>query len=447
MPVRLDGAAVALTAALALATGESALAEPPGLSERLAAVLDADPRSDTAREPIEATPLWHDLQREPLEAVALNLARQYESSLTLAGYAGLVGDSASYGGAAFGFQADLSSPLCRYAVASLDGQALAGREEAGLAYDGQVGGCLPIGPFAIELALRSRRGVRVGLAAPPTSRASRFDALGVELGVRGYRWLDRSWELVVTPVDVTVDNVSTEVSDGTSSAQFGLSAAALRTIHHGIGPGGGDRTLEVIPVRVLGSQADSGERAATVVGVGAIGVTGARLSPRLFLSAEAQVHGGHAGATTLAMPTEIVVTGAVDVALSIVELGWTARMGYKRGLIPDDQLRVLVEDRADAAAAVLALSGVAHVGAFAAYTRTAARSDVAARSAAASYGLQSGYERRLTGPVWLALDGQAARSYYAQTEPSVLDLPEWELRITAAVIASWSGAGWPGVDR
>lgn len=384
--------------------------------------------------------MWRELRNDPdLEAMFANLIEQYKPRLDYAAYVGTVGDTTRYAGAAVGVEADLAAPLCRYLGGAFNGHAYNDAAGTGFAWDSRVTGCLPWGPFAIELGFLSQRDVRMGLAAPPTASGGRFDSFGVELRTRGFRWLHTGWELVVIPVDVMFIDVAPDV-DGRDSNSFTIDSSVVRFVRYGAGAGGQDRVVEGLPVRVSGFE-DLGRMFNTnVVSVGAVAWQGARFSPSFFLDGNAMFQQGSISTTNLVPEPDVVVTtGAVDLSFHALIAGVHGIAHYERGLLPDDEFRLLVEDRGELSAEFRTRTALWHGKVFAAYTRTVVAPDgVAPRAAAGTYGAKLQYGRALFGPVYLSVRGEAARSFYASAGQDVLLRPALEVRGTLGVAASWS---------
>lgn len=389
--------------------------------------------------------LWRVLRDDPmLRAAFANLALQYKPRLDYAGYAGTVAQSTRYVGLALGFEADVTAPLCRYVGGAFNGQLFADKEGEGIAYDSRVTGCLPWGPFSLELGFTSQKSVRMGLAAAPLAPARRIDSLGFLLKIRGFRWLDKAWEVVTLPTDVNFVDVAPASDDGYESASFSIDASFVRYSRYGVGTAGQDRVLDFIPVRVLGEQdAQGAMRSATVVDVGAVRVTGANLGGGLFLDAHAGLQNATIGPTTAGAPRdETVITGSIDSELHWVDGPMRSSLRYQRGLLPDAEFRLLLEDRGTLGVS-RQLSDMLTLGSslFAAYTRTATTPPmVPALKAAATYGARLDLGYAVRGPLYLTVSGEAARSYYAGDNTLVLPEPANELRVTAGLAATFSSA-------
>lgn len=413
------------------------------LPAKLTTVVDGALTLYDMRGLVRALPeMWRLLRDDPdLQALAANLAQQYIPRLDYAGYVGTLADSTRYAGAAFGIEADLAAPICRYIGGAFNGQAYNDRSGSGLAWDTRVTGCLPWGPFALELGFISKREVRMGLAAAPTSGAGRFDSQGFEMRIRGFRWLHTGWELVTLPTDVVYTDVDPDIGDGRESVNFSIQAAAVRFIRYGAGADGQDRVVEGIPVRVQGTQDAVGKKiSATVVGFGAVAWEGARFSPMFYLDGNLMFQQGSINSTVMgAEPRPGVFTGAVDLGFHALLGGVHSIARYHRGLLPDDEFRILVEDRGEMSASFQTNDATWEADLFAAYTRTVLSPEgVAARPKAGTYGAKLLYGRVLTGPLYLTLRGEAARSYYANAGEDALSRPEVELRAIAGVAVSWT---------
>lgn len=411
------------------------------LPRKLTAVIDGAFALRDLQELRRALPeLWRELRSDPvLRAMFSNLAQQYRPRLDYAGYAGTVAQSTRYAGLAVGFEADLAAPLCRYLGGSFNGQLFADRVGRGVAYDTRVTGCLPWGPFAIELGFTSQQSVRMGLAAPPTSAAGRYDSLGFELRIRGFRWIEPTWELVTLPTDVTFVDVAPATDDGRESARFGIESAFLRYIRYGAGTAGEDRVIEVIPVHVAGEQdADGAMRSATVVEFGIVRLIGVALGGGAFLDANATLQQASIGPTTEGAEREVTMFGGgVDTAVHLVHPPYRSHLRYHRGLIPDAEFRLLADDRGELGAS--RTLGATTLGAtlFAAYTRTAGvPMGTGELPGAATYGASLQYGYAIYGPLYLTVRGDAARSFYADANQLVLSEPAHEVRLTAGIAAS-----------
>ncbi|HUH04443.1 MAG TPA: hypothetical protein VML75_20750, partial [Kofleriaceae bacterium] len=413
------------------------------LPHKLTAVIDGAFALYDLGELRRALPeLWRELRDDPtLRAMFSNLARQYRPRLDYAGYVGVVAQSTRYAGAAFGIEADLAAPLCRYLGGSFDGQLFSDREGRGLAYSTRVTGCLPWGPFAIELGFTSQQSVRMGLAAAPTSAAGRYDALGFELRIRGFRWLEERWEVVTLPTEVVFVDVAPATNDGRESARFTIDSAFLRHVRYGAGTAGEDRVIDWFPVRVVGEQDAVGAMlSATVVEFGLLRLTGARLSDGIFLDANATVQQGSIGPTVEGAEREVwMFNGGVDTAVHVVRPPYRTHLRYHRGLLPDAQFRLLSVDRADLGVNRTRGATTLGAGMFAAYTRTAgASAGVDELAGAATYGASLQYGYALYGPFYLTIRGEGARSFYADPNDLVLSRPATELRLTAGIAAAAS---------
>lgn len=416
------------------------------LPHKLTGVIDGAFALYELRELRRALPeLWRELRSDPmLRAMFSNLAKQYRPRLDYAGYVGVVGQSTRYAGAAFGIEADLAAPLCRYLGGSFNGQLFSDREGRGLAYDTRVTGCLPWGPFAIELGFTSQQSVRMGLAAAPTSAAGRYDALGFELRIRGFRWLEQRWEVVTLPTDVVFVDVAPATGDDRESARFTIDSAFVRHIRYGAGTAGEDRVIEVFPVHVVGEQDAVGAMlSATVVEFGLLRLTGARLADGVFLDANATLEQGSIGPTVEGAEREVTLfNGGVDTAVHLVRPPFRTHLRYHRGLLPDAQFRLLSEDRADLGVNRTRGATTLGAGMFAAYTRTAgAPAGVGDLAGAATYGASLQYGYAIHGPFYLTVRGEGARSFYADANDLVLTRPATELRVTAGIAAAASSAG------
>ncbi len=417
------------------------------LPVQLGGVLDAALGLDGLQGLDSALPeIWRIVRNDAdLQALGANLAQQYIPRLDYSAYVGTVADSTRYTAAAFGVEADLAAPICRFIGGAFNGQAYNDRGGSGLAWDSRVTACLPWGPFALELGFLSKRQVRMGLFSAPTTGAGRFDSKGFEMKLRGFRWLHQGWELVTTPTEVHFNDLDPAISDGRESVYFVVDAAALRFVRYGAGAGGEDRVVEAFPVRVVGNQDAVGKQlSSTVVGVGAVAWQGAKFSPALFLDGNLMFQQGRIGSTIPgASPNSpVVLTGAVDFAFHALVGGVHGIARYHRGLLPDDEFRLLAEDRGELSASFQTQSASWSAELFAAYTRTVLTPQgVPARAAAGTYGAKLSYGRVLFDPFYLTIRGEAARSYYANAGSDVLLRPEFEVRGFAGVAASWSTIG------
>lgn len=388
--------------------------------------------------------LWSELRADPvMRAIYANLAAQYRPHLVASGYTGAIGESSRYLGAGLGVEADFVAPLCRYLGGSFDGQAYDDPAGSGLSWSGRITGCLPWGPFAIELGYLTRRDVRVSLGAPPTSPAGRYDAEGYELRIRGFRWIEPAWEVVTIPAEVVFLDATPSRNGSVESGYLTIDSALLRYLRYGQGPGGRDRVLEVFPIRVT-SQVDSAASMlrATVIDVGAVRLSGTRIGPGLYLDASLSFQEGSIRTTGEGNqpPPALAsaITAGVEAAVHLDLAPFEGTVRYRRGLVPDPELRVLAEDRAEIAARRIAGRDSAGAGAFLAYTRTiAVPPDLTGRPAAATYGAHLEYGRILTSSLYLTARTEAAKSFYAEAGAPLAD-PIWEARASLGVAASWS---------
>jgi len=391
---------------------------------------------------IRALPeIWRIIRNDPiLRAWYSNLKKQYTPRLDYSAYAGSVVETTGYVGVAVGVEADLRAPLCRYLGGSFDAQAFHDDEGEGIAWSTRVTGCLPWGPFALELGFLSDRDVRVGLAAAPTTAAGRYSSQGFELRIRGFRWLESEWEIVAIPTEVAFVDVTPDVDDR-EAASFAIRAAAVRYFRYGAGGGGRDRMVEGIPVRVSGQQ-DSVDamRNARVVGVGLVAFEGARLSPSLYLDGIATLQMGFLGSTAPGTEEDVSArTGGVELALHTFLPPYRGTLRYSRGLIPDSDFRLLEEDRGQAELHYSVSPHRSALTIFGAFLRTRDRPVATpARPRSGTFGATADYTRALLGPVFGTARLQAARSFYANAGGAVLANPAWELRASLSVGASWS---------
>jgi hypothetical protein len=397
--------------------------------------------------------LWRQIRDDPdLQALVANVAQQYVPRLDYAAYAGTIADSTSYAGVAVGIEADLAAPLCRYLGGAFDGHAYRDGDGNGLAYDSRITGCLPWGPFAIELGFISQRAIRVGLDAPPTTSSGRFDAQGFELRIRGFRWLQPKWEVVTIPAEVVFLDTEPRGNDGVEAAHFTIDSGLFRYIRYGAGPGGTDRVITAFPIQITGEQdSRDAELNAVVIDVGAVRLAGVRVAPDLYLDAHLAFQDGHVRPTDspvgpdLPPPLASAITAGVDTAIRLDDPPWSASVRYRRGLVPDTEFRILVEDRAELAAHYTAGVDTAGASAFAAYARTAsAPPSVDDRAADTTYGLRLDYGRALAGALYFTARAEAARSFYADAGEAVLADPDFELRATVGVAASIGSSGSSG---
>ncbi len=381
---------------------------------------------------------------EDLQALAANVAQQYIPRLDYSAYVGSLVESSRYAAAAFGVEADLAAPICRFIGGAFNGHAYNDKGGSGIAWDSRVTGCLPWGPFAFELGFISKRDVRMALAASPTTGAGRFDSQGFEMKIRGFRWRQAKWEIVAIPADVSFIDLAPAINDGRESANFTIDAAAMRFIRYGAGAGGSDRVVEAIPVRVLGNQDAVGDMiSSTVVSFGAVAWQGARILPWFFIDGNAMFQQGRISSTLPGAPTKpVILTGSVDLAFHALLGGVHGVAEYNRGILPDDSFRLLAEDRGRLSATFQTQEASWSTDLFAAYTRTVLTPEgVPSRSAAATYGAKLGYGRVLFGPIYMTLRAEAARSFYANAGGDALARPDVELRAMAGVAASWSTVG------
>ncbi len=389
--------------------------------------------------------LWRVIRDDPeLQAIASNLVGQYKPRIDYAAYAGAIAQSNGYAGLAFGVEADLAAPICRYVGGAFNGQLFNDGGQRGLAYDSRVTACLPWGPFALELGLTSQRSMRMGLAAAPTSAAGRYDSRGFQLGIRGFRWMAPRWEAVTMPTEVTFVDMEPATGDGRQNAYFTIDTAFVRYIRYGVGTAGEDRVIDAFPVIVTGQQdADGAMLSATVVGVGLVRLTGIRLADRLFFDANATLQLGSIGSTVAGVEREVsLLNGGVDVSLHWVSAPYRSLVRYRRGLLPDQEFRLLSEDRGELGLSRAAGRTTLSASTFAAYTRTVGV--VAARTAlpsAATYGARLDYGYAIHGPFLFSVRGEAARSYYAGVPDLVLERPTVEFRVTAGLVASAGSSG------
>jgi hypothetical protein len=416
------------------------------LPGQLNAVLDGAFALHDLRELRRALPeMWRELRDDPtLRAIYSNLAQQYKPRLDYTAYAGALAQSTRYAGLAVGVEADLSAPLCRYLGGAFNGHLYTDRVGSGLAYDSRITGCLPWGPFAIELGFISQRSVRMGLASAPTSAASRFDSLGFELRIRGFRWIEPTWEIVTLPTDVVFVDLAPATNDNRESAHFTIDSAFIRYIRYGQGTAGSDRIIEGFPVRVTGEQDVEGAvLSATVVGFGAVALTGIRMADGVYLDANAMVQQGSIGPAIEGAEREVsLFSGSVDTAVHLVHEPYRSHLRYHRGLIPDAEFRLLSDDRAELGVSRTVDRTTVGASMFAAYTRTVGTATgVMPLADAATYGARLEYGYAVHGPLYLTVRGEGARSFYANLDDLVLSEPAHELRLTAGIAASASSVG------
>jgi hypothetical protein len=194
-------------------------------------------------------------------------------------------------------------------------------------------------------------------------------------------------------------------------------------------------------VRVQGNQDAIGKKiSATVVAFGAVAWQGARFSPNFYMDGNLMFQRGSINSTLMgAPPSSAVLTGAVDLGFHALLGGVHGVARYHRGLMPDDEFRILAQDRGELSASFQTQVATWNTELFAAYTRTAMTPEgVAPRTKAGTYGAELMYGRVLTGLLYLTLRGEAARSFYARAGEDVLSRPEVELRAIAGVAVSWT---------
>ena len=385
--------------------------------------------------------LWRVVRRDPdVRAIYENLATQYTPRLDWSAYAGGVAESTRYAGTAAGLEADLTAPLCRYVGGSVDAHSFTDQQQSGLAYDGRMTGCLPLGPFSLEVGLLSQRAARVGLTAPPTSPAGRFDSLGFEGRLRAFRWLEPTWEVAAIPVDVTFARYSPAAF--AELTQYSVSAAAARYVRYAAGRAGADRVIEVIPIEVSGMEDREGvTQSASVREIGFLRVRGARLSDRAYLDGWASVQNGRivSGTGGGDAHADIARAGVDTEVHLLLDDDFRAGLRYRRRVLPDFERRLLAEDRLSATVRRRLGDHHASAAGFAALTRSVAAppgaSDLGTEP---TFGARLGLGLALGGPAHLALRGEAARSFYPEPAGAVSLEPAFDVRMTAAVTAAFA---------
>jgi len=386
--------------------------------------------------------MWDQLRRDPvLSAWAANLALQYKPRLSWSAYAGSLAESTPYASLAAGGSFDIEAPLCRYLGADLDSQAYHDGDDLGLSYDGAVRGCLPLGPFSIEVGVHRRHHIRMGLRAAPSLPAGRFSTQEVEIRIRSYRWLTRRWEIAITPADVTVGSViDAEGVDIPDNLQFRVDASFLRYQRYRAGFLGEDRVIEGIDIEVIGQQdADDRNLNSHVIAVSPVSLTGVRLAESWYLDGSVSLLQGRiAPVSETAEPYYNKFGFGADLSVRTGTAGWMSTIAYRRGLIPDIDFRLLAEDRIEAEATAMGRIESLGGGIFGAITRVRAAPPGGERfSATATYGADLRYGRYLHGPLYLFVRAEAARSFYAEPGEARLIEPDFELRGSISLAASW----------
>jgi hypothetical protein len=410
------------------------------LPERVTAVVDGVLSILELRRALPE--MWNQLRRDPtLRAWMANLAKQYKPELVWSAYAGSLVESTTYASVAAGGAFDINAPLCRYFGSGIDSHAYYDGDDAGLAYDGSVRGCLPLGPFSIELGYRRRHGIRMGLRAAPTLPTGRFASENYELRIRSYRWLTQRWELAITPTDVEIGSVLGTVSATVAdNLHFRVQSSALRFTRYEAGFLGEDRIIDGLHLQVIGQQdADDRDLNSNVIALSPVSLTGVRVAEHWYIDgAVSLLQARIAPVSASAEPHYNRFGFGANLSIRTGTPEWMAALAYRRGLIPDLEFRLLAEDRVEAEVTRMGQVESLRAGLFAAVTRLrAAPPGGQSLPATATYGADLGYGRYLYGPIYLSLRAQAARSFYARPGEAALLEPGFELRASAALAASW----------
>lgn len=386
--------------------------------------------------------MWRTIENDPtLRAGWQQLKLQYKPSFHWSGYAGGLAESTSYSGLTIGGSFDIKAPLCRYLSAQADAQAFHERARYGVAYDTRITGCLPWGPFSFEVGLLRQRDLRVGLQSTPSLPTTRYDSQAVEIGIRSYRWFAKTWEGHISPTDVVIRGfTATNDDEIPETSSFSIDSAFYRHVSYGRGFVGADRTIEAIPILVLGQQEDRVARmSAVVIAVDAVGFTGARLADDLYLDGsfgfiQASIRDMDAA------PEEYIENGfhfGMEAALHRGSEQFQTSLRYRRRIVPDSDFRLLAEDRLDGVVQLFQGVHQSSVTPFLAYTRQkGAPPGTDALEASLSYGAAVNYGRHLGGSFYLHANAAAARSFYASISGVRLLSPEFEVRGLVSVQAT-----------
>ena len=295
--------------------------------------------------------MWNTIASDPILQLGWKqLKMQYKPSFRWSGYAGVLAESTTYTGLTAGGSFDIEAPLCRYLSAQADAQAFHQRGRFGVAYDTRVTGCLPWGPFALEVGVLRQHDLRVGLQSTPSLPTTRYNSQAVEIGIRSYRWLEKNWEGVVTPTDVVIRGFTSPEEDAIpETSSFQIQSTFFRYIRYRRGFVGADRIIEVLPIEVLGQQEDRVARlSATVVGISPMSFRGAHIGDELYLDGRISLLQGRI--SDLDAPDEPLenrfhfgMSAAVHRGNERVQTS----LRYQRRVIPDSEFRLLAEDRLD----------------------------------------------------------------------------------------------------
>ncbi|MBL4633679.1 MAG: hypothetical protein JKY56_07395 [Kofleriaceae bacterium] len=384
--------------------------------------------------------VWKQASADPeLRMAWEQLKYQYKPTVSWSAYAGGQVESSGYAGLSLGASLDVVAPLCRYLGAEANGIGFS-QDGLGVSYDTRVTACLPWGPFSIEVGVLRQRDLRVGLKSAPSLPRDRYNSDGVEVGIRGFRWFDTTWQGQVMRADVQFQNFSVpNDSSVPKNLSFGIDVSAFQFNRYKAGFLGGDRVYSAFKTTVAGQQENQvAKLSSTVMSISPFTFEGVPIGKALYWDGDiAFVNGSISTLGNAQAPLETRFFFGVDTQVSFGTPEKNGSFRYSRRLLPDSDFRLLAEERAELFGQLLRYDDRASVSLFGAQTKqSGAPPGVSPHVSALSYGAEGQYGRYAFGPFYMQLTTTAARSYYATIGAARLQRPEFEFRALLSLIAS-----------